>query len=173
MSCQTAQPRCAGLPRTSGATFATGGEGGWSRKGSRATAGQASRGSTVGVRLAGCLLATVAMFVLAAGTARRSEVSVSPDGGSLTVTHNTSNNEADFQVENGTGQSLTFMLSCSYSGNVSSCSARPDSLRVGPGDIDAASVLFDVGAVGSGQVTLRAEAPDHSYDTGYYNVTIQ
>ena len=93
-----------------------------------------------------CLVASLLSVSLVNRTA--AQVSVTPDGGSLTVNANTSGNTATFTVRNNGWMGETFLFSCSKTGAVSSCSA-PSPVYVGAyGGQANVNVTFSTGLLG-------------------------
>ncbi len=101
------------------------------------------------------------------------QVSVWPDGGSATAPENTSGNTVDFTVEN-TGSDDWFLLSCSRTGAVTSCSPSQNQVFISAGSWVNVTVTYSTGPAGAGTVTLTAQGSEiGGSDDGWYDVTVQ
>jgi RHS repeat-associated protein len=109
------------------------------------------------------------MAVLTPGLA--GSQAVTPDGGSRTVTANTSGNIASFDIYNAANSTEEFALSCQGTGSITDCSVDSP-VVVGSEQFGTAHVTFNVGAAGSGNLILFAEGVEGS-DDGWYVVTVQ
>lgn len=96
---------------------------------------------------------------------------VTPDGGNVTVSANSTQNNLTFTVTNTGTLSGTFTFTCSATGNVTCGTVTPASKVIGPGFDAIVNVKFDAGAVGTGVITLTASGG--TTDTGFYNITVQ
>ena len=95
---------------------------------------------------------------------------VTPNGGSRTVTANSSDNLASFSVLNMMGDTQEISLSCSVTGVLTGCSVQP-SITLQADETGNVTVSFDAGSAGSGNLVLFAEGTGGS-DDGWYVVTV-
>lgn len=104
------------------------------------------------------------------------QVSVTPDGGSVSVPINTGDNFVDFEVEYSEPQ--IWDVACTVSGKVDSCTpdrAQTQNLPDMGGVDEIIRVYFDSGDQGTGTVTLQLTGASCSRclgDTGYFDVTV-
>lgn len=98
-------------------------------------------------------------------------VEVTPDGGATDrVLTTTSGHTVVFTVHN-TGTSVgSFTLSCGSSGGASCVDVTPASMSLDPDESQTATVTYNVGAVGSGVISLTASGS--ASDAGDYAISI-
>ena len=95
---------------------------------------------------------------------------VTPDGGTATVSANSTQNNLPFTVTNTGTLDGTFTFTCSATGNVT-CGPPPTSRVIRAGFDALVNVTFNAGATGTGVITLTASSG--TTDTGFYNITVQ
>ena len=95
---------------------------------------------------------------------------VTPDGSSRTADENQTGLTQTFWIESQSSFSENFSLSCSRTGDVSSCSVQ-SSITIAAYQTKSVSVTFATGDPGSGTLTLTATGAGGN-DQGYFNVTV-
>ena len=95
---------------------------------------------------------------------------VTPDGGNVTVSANSTGNSVPFTVTNTGTLSGTFTFTCSATGNVTCGTVTPASKVIGAGMEAFVNVSYSAGAAGTGVITLTASGG--TTDTGFYNITV-
>lgn len=116
------------------------------------------------------LLLIVALVLGATPLAAQSPPTVGPKGGVYSTTPNASGLSRQFTVYNNDDFSERFILSCTTSGSINSCT-KPANVQVAAFGSAPVTVGFASGAAGTGVLTLTASAAGGS-DQGYYTVTV-
>ena len=99
-------------------------------------------------------------------------VAVTPDAGTAARNANTSGLSESFTVTNNSTASQTFSFVCTASGVVT-CGMAPASQGIaGSGAQAAVSMPYSTGVAGTGTLTLRANGPNGSTDTGLFTITV-
>lgn len=105
--------------------------------------------------------------------------SVTPDGGSASAPANSSGQQLTFTLTNTSANLDSYTLTCSVSGQVTSCTPSPGWTEVDANSSVSIVVTFGTGAAGSGTLTLTAVSdnlipggPNPEQDSGNYQVTV-
>ncbi len=120
----------------------------------------------------------VMLLLTAASSGAQSQVAVTPDNESVAAPSNASGQTAFFWLRNLAPGPVTYYLSCSRSGAVTSCSLGTSTYpNVPSGASVPVQPTFSTGLAGSGTLLLKAcdnpGCTGPNWDTGSFNVGVQ